>query len=79
MRYYLVQYYLLHHLEEDILVVEPDYQVLASNIGLSVRTVVRCVQKLKQLDEITSCRRKLTISPGQHERSMSRIQPLLPS
>ncbi len=78
-RYYLVQYYLLHHLEEDILVVEPDYQVLASNIGLSVRTVVRCVQKLKQLDEITSCRRKLTISPEQHERSMSRIQPLLPS
>lgn len=78
-RYYLVQYYLLHHLEEDILVVEPDYQVLASNIGLSVRTVVRCVQKLKQLDEITSCRRKLTISPEQHARSMSKIQPLMPS
>lgn len=78
-RYYLAQYYLLHHQEEEILTVEPDYQTLASNIGLSVRTVVRCVQKLKQLDEVSSCRRKLTISPAQHARSMSGIQPFLPS
>ena len=78
-RYYLVQYYLMHHQEEEALVVEPDYQTLASNIGLSVRTVVRCVQKLKQLDEISSCRRKLTISPQQHARSMSEIQPFLSS
>lgn len=58
---------------------EPDYQTLASNIGLSVRTVVRCVQKLKQTDEISSLRRKLTITPAQHARSMAKIQPLLPA
>lgn len=77
-RYYLVQYYLMHSSDEKTLVVEPDYQTLASNIGLSVRTVVRCVQKLKQADEVSSFRRKLTISPAQHARSMAKIQPLLP-
>lgn len=78
-RYYLVQYYLMHYSGQSALTVEPDYQTLASNIGLSVRTVVRCVQQLKQMDEITSCRRKLTITPAQHARSMSEIQPLLPT
>ncbi len=78
-RYYLVQYYLMHHTGEEALIVEPDYQTLASNIGLSVRTVVRCVQKLKQTDEISSLRRKLTITPAQHARSMAKIQPLLPA
>jgi len=76
-RYYLVQYYLMHHQEEEVLVVEPDYQALASNIGLSVRTVVRCVRKLKQTEEISSWHRKITISPAQHARIMSVIQPLL--
>ena len=78
-RYYLVQYYLMHHLDEEALTVEPDYQTLASNIGLSVRTVVRCVRSLKQMDEIASYHRKLTITPAQHARSMAKIQPLLPS
>ena len=69
----------MHSSDEKTLVVEPDYQTLASNIGLSVRTVVRCVQKLKQADEVSSFRRKLTITSAQHARSMAEIQPLLPS
>lgn len=77
-RYYLVQYYLLHH-ESDAapLIVEPDYQTIASNIGISVRTVVRSIQKLKELGEVSSCKRKITISSQQHSRSMAQIQPLL--
>ena len=69
----------MHHLDEEALTVEPDYQTLASNIGLSVRTVVRCVRSLKEMDEIASYHRKLTITPAQHARSMAKIQPLLPS
>lgn len=77
-RYYLVQYYLLNYeTSSDPLVVKPDYQTIASNIGISVRTVVRSIQKLKQLGEVSSCKRKITISAQQYARSMAVIQPLL--
>ncbi|MDD2958864.1 MAG: Crp/Fnr family transcriptional regulator [Lachnospiraceae bacterium] len=75
-RYYLAQYYLTHFTGES-LTVEADYQTIASNIGISVRTVVRSIQKLKLLGEVSSLNRKITITPEQHTRTLHVIQQLL--
>ena len=64
-RFYLVQYYM------------PDYQTIASNIGVSVRTVVRSIQKLKELGEITSVRKKIYISERQQLIMLEEIEQLV--
>lgn len=77
-RYYLVQYYMLHADGSDSLAVQPDYQTIASNIGVSVRTVVRSVSKLKESGEITVFKKKVSISREQCGRMQEAIMALIP-
>ena len=56
---------------------EPDYQTIASNIGVSVRTVVRSIQKLKELGEITSVRKKIYISERRQLIMLEEIEQLV--
>lgn len=76
-RYYLVQHYALHAESGQCLVVQTDYQTIASNIGVSVRTVVRSVGRLKELSEISVSKKKITISQEQHEKMQLAIRPLI--
>lgn len=76
-RYYLVQYCNLHGKSGQTVSVTADYQTIASNIGVSVRTVVRSIRTLKEQEEITSIRKKLLISPEQYQTMLKAILPLL--
>ena len=76
---YLVQHYTRHASSGQPLIVQTDYQTIASNIGVSVRTVVRSVSRLKELSEISVCKKKIVISKQQHERMQAAIRPLIPS
>lgn len=78
-RYYLVQHYLLHAKAEQPLMVQTDYQTIASNIGVSVRTVVRSVSRLKELEEVSVCKKKITISHCQYQKMQAAIRLLIPS
>lgn len=78
-RYYLVQHYALHAVTGHPLTVQTDYQTIASNIGVSVRTVVRSVSRLKELSEISVHKKKIMISQEQHEKMQAAIHPLIPS
>ena len=78
-RYYLVQHYIRHASSGQPLIVQTDYQTIASNIGVSVRTIVRSVSRLKELSEISVCKKKIVISKQQHERMQAAIRPLIPS
>lgn len=77
MRYYLVQYYDLYFDHQSELAVSEDYQTIADSIGISVRTVVRSVQKLKDLGEITSIKKKIYISPRQYQIMLEKINQLV--
>lgn len=76
-RYYLVQFYALNTFEDENLMILPDYQTIASNIGVSVRTVVRSIQKLKENGEITSVKKKISISKKQRMEMLQIIEQLL--
>ena len=78
-RYYLVQYCGLHGRGDGEVWVDADYQTIASNIGVSVRTVVRSIRTLKEQGEITSVRKKISISPDQYQTMLDAILPLLHS
>lgn len=78
-RYYLVHYYALHNKTGKALPVTPDYETIASNIGVSVRTVVRSIQKLKDYGEISSVRKKIHITPEQHQQMSEKIALFLHS
>lgn len=75
-RYYLVQYCNLHGNGDRPVLVRPDYQTIASNIGVSVRTVVRGIRSLKETGEITSEKKKISISREQYETMLEAILPL---
>ena len=68
---------MLHASKGQKILVEPDYQTIASNIGVSVRTVVRSIQKLKELGEITSVRKKIYISERQQLIMLEEIEQLV--
>ena len=76
-RYYLVQYCSLHGEAGETVSVTSDYQTIANNIGVSVRTVVRSIRILKEQEEITSIRKKIFISPVQYQTMLEAILPLL--
>lgn len=78
-RYYLVQYCSLHGEAGQTVRVSADYQTIASNIGVSVRTVVRSIRALKEQEEISSVRKKILISPEQYQTMLEAILPLLHS
>lgn len=75
-RFYLVTYYEEHRTEQqtsDKVFVEVQYQDIAKRIGVSVRTVGRNLQKLKENKEITSWKKKIFISKKQYRMMMDHI------
>lgn len=76
-RYYLVQYCNLHRDGDRPILIQPDYQTIASNIGVSVRTVVRSIRSLKESGEITSEKKKISVSREQYRILLDAILPLL--
>lgn len=78
-RYYLVQYYMLHANGQEMLAIAEDYQTISSNIGVSSRTVGRSIQKLKENGEITSIRKKIHLSYDQFQAMTSHVNKILHS
>lgn len=76
-RFYLVTYYEENQGREkdetETVTVQAEYQEIASRIGVSVRTVGRNIRKLKETDEIVSCKKKIQISYEQYKRMMENI------
>lgn len=67
LRYYLIHYYDTHRNESNRVVVEAQYEDIAKNIGVSIRTVGRSIQKLKTLEEIISKNKKMIITNEKYE------------
>ncbi len=76
-RYYLIQYYDTHEKVDGRVYVVSDYQTIAANIGVSVRTVVRGMAKLKEQGEVTSFKKKLSVSKEQYDIMLASVLPLL--
>ncbi|WP_339226807.1 Crp/Fnr family transcriptional regulator [Oceanobacillus sp. FSL K6-2867] len=65
-RYYLIQYYEKNKGQTDIVSITDYYKDIASQVGLSVRTVGRSIKQLKKMNEISSIDRKLSLSEQQY-------------
>lgn len=67
-RYYLVNYYDAHKTESShIVTVNAEYQDIANSVGISLRTVGRSIRTLKEQKEISSVRKKTTITTEQYD------------
>lgn len=75
-RFYLVTYY-EEHVTEDAsgtnVQVNAEYQDVVARIGVSVRTVGRNIQKLKECGEISSRKKKIVISKDQYHILLSHL------
>ncbi len=71
--YFLVNYYSNHTKDGQSVLLETDYQTIANNIGVSLRTVVRSIQMLKKEGSITSAKKKIFITYPQYEKLCSRL------
>lgn len=75
-RFYLVTYF-EEHVVKDVsgtsVQVHAEYQDIAARIGVSVRTVGRNVQKLKEYGEISSRKKKIVISKDQYHMLLSHL------
>ncbi|WP_207736149.1 Crp/Fnr family transcriptional regulator [Fusibacter ferrireducens] len=67
LRYYLIHYYDTHKDEGKRVVIEAQYEDIAKNIGVSIRTVGRSIQKLKALEEIASKNKKMIITDEKYK------------
>ncbi|MBM6949228.1 Crp/Fnr family transcriptional regulator [Mordavella massiliensis] len=74
-RYYLTSYYERHQAEAEKgkVTVHAEYQDIASSIGVSVRTVGRNLQKLKETGEIGSWHKKTTVSQEQYRQMLENL------
>ena len=75
-RYFLTNYYNDHperKNEKGQMIVQAEYQEIANTIGMSIRTVGRNLQKLRETDEIRSERKKIVIGQKQYENLMSHL------
>ena len=74
-RYYLTSYYEIHQAEAEKgkVTVHAEYQDIASSIGVSVRTVGRNLQKLKEIGEIGSWHKKTTVSQEQYRQMLENL------
>lgn len=74
-RYYFIKYYEnnTEFKRTGMLQIDHYYKNIANQIGVSIRTVGRSIKKLKELGEITSVNRKITISQAQIEKMQQRI------
>ena len=78
-RFYLVTYYeqkshLLATTKENELVVAASYQEIAKQLGISVRTVGRVIQKLRLADEVSTDKKKIFLSPHQYKQMLLKIE-----
>ncbi len=67
-RYYLVRYYEMNKKEAETIRINDYYKEIASQIGVSTRTVGRNIKQLKNLNEISSFNRALTMSHEQYKK-----------
>lgn len=65
-RYYLIAYFEENSKHGDSVIVREEYQDIASHIGMSVRTVGRNIQKLRQSGEILSKNRHILMTREQY-------------
>lgn len=74
-RYFLTNYYEVHRNEKQSgkVIVFAEYQEIANNIGVSVRTVGRNIQKLKENQEIGSFRKKITLTEKQYRELLKKL------
>lgn len=75
-RFYLVTYY-EEHMEErnkkGEMHVQAEYQEIANGIGMSIRTVGRNLQKLKEAGEVENVQKRILISKKQYERLLTNL------
>lgn len=67
-RFFLTSYYRTHAQNKETVALLTDYQTIASSIGVSLRTVGRSIQKLKDQNFVSSEKKKIIISFAQYER-----------
>lgn len=74
-RYYLTRYYEDKAMKQatDSIYIGDYYKDIASQTGISLRTVGRSIQKLKALDEITDLNRKLMMTKQQYIKMKQHI------
>lgn len=74
-RYYLIRYYENNSKGDgtEFIYIKDCYKDIASQIGVSIRTVGRSIQELKKLDEISSVNRKLMLSKQQYHKLKKHI------
>ena len=73
-RFFLLTYYERHqkNSEGDVLV-EAEYQDIANGIGMSIRTVGRNLQKLKETGELKNIQKKIIMGKQQYEKLQANI------
>lgn len=73
-RSYLVDYYTSHQTgTEQAIELQAEYQEIAAKLGISVRTVGRSLQYLRESGEISTSHRKTIITKQAYERLLSKI------
>lgn len=72
--FYLTRYYSGHATNAETIVMEPGYQYIANNIGVSIKTVGRSVRQLKEQGFISSKNKKIVISHAQYEKMLEALQ-----
>jgi len=73
LRHYLVNYYDAHKEASSIIVVDAEYDDIAKNIGVSIRTVGRSIHQLKELEEIISQNKKIIITEDKYQILLSNL------
>lgn len=73
-----VRYYLIAYFEENShagasVIVQEEYRDIASRIGMSIRTVGRNIQKLRQMGEISSKNRHIVLTREQYLKMVREI------
>lgn len=75
-RFFLITYYEGHQNQKNAkgeILVEAEYQDIANGIGMSIRTVGRNLQKLKETGELKNIQKKIIISKRQYEKLQANI------
>lgn len=75
-RFFLITYYEGHtdrKNEKGEVQVEAEYQEIANGIGMSIRTVGRNLQKLKETGELKNVQKKIVINEEQYKKLMTNI------
>lgn len=72
-RFYLVHYYNTHKTEDGAVRVDREYQEIASQIGVSIRTVGRSLKKLKDAGEIRSVNKKVVLTEEMYHKLLKNI------